>query len=113
MQADTPQLLCVTGPKTRDGFPTLASVAIHTADDAGSYSVDDVAKAVVFMNPTLTMLTTASAQTVLGHIGSNNIIKPLSFMISTLGSQWCQPAGVFDDAGKPVLKPNGTAVLHL
>ena len=88
----------------------MASVCIHTADDAGSYSVDDVAKAVVFMNPTLTMLTTASAKTVLGHIGSkNNInIKPLSFMISALGPQWCQPAGVVDDADKPVLKPNGT-----
>ena len=79
--------------------------AIHTADDAGSYSVDDVAKAVVFMNPTLTMLTTASAQTVLGHIGSNDNIQPLSVMISILGSQWCQPVGVVDDAGKPVLKP--------
>ena len=86
----------------------MASVCIHTADDVGSYSVDDVAKAVVFMNPTLTMLTTASAQRVLGHIGSNNIIKPLSFMISTLGPQWChEPAGVLDDAGKPVLKPDG------
>ena len=110
VQTDTPQLLYITGDKTRDGFPTLASVCIHTADDPGSYSPDDVAKAVVFMNPTLTMLTTASAHTVLGHIGSNNniIIKPLSFMIKTLGPQWCQPAGVVDDAGKPVLKPNGT-----
>ncbi len=110
VQTDTPQLLSITGDKTRDGFPTLASVCIHTADDPGSYSPDDVAKAVVFMNPTLTMLTTASAHTVLGHIGSNNnsIIKPLSFMITTLGSQWCRPAGVVDDAGKPVLKPNGT-----
>jgi len=107
VQADRPQLLRVTGPNTPDGFPTLASVAIHTADDAGSYSVDDVAKAVVFMNPTLTMLTTASAQTVLGHIGSNNIIKPLSAVISFKGSQWCQPTGVFDDARKPVLKPDG------
>lgn len=86
----------------------MASVCIHTAEDAGSYSVDDVAKAVVFMNPTLTMLTTASAQTVLGHIGSNNIIQPLSFMISALGPQWCQPTGVVDDASKPVLKLNGT-----
>jgi hypothetical protein len=108
VQAHTPQLLRVTGPNSPDGFPTLASVAIHTADDAGSYSVDDVAKAVVFMNPTLTMLTNASAQTVLGHIGSNNIIKPLSGVISFKGSQWCQPAGVFNDAGKPVLKPDGT-----
>ena len=111
VQTDTPQLLSVTvPPKDPHGFPTLASVCIHTADDAGSYSVDDVAKAVVFMNPLLTMLTTASAQTVLGHIGSNNNsnIKPLSFMISALGPQWCQPAGVVDDAGKPVLKPNGT-----
>jgi len=108
VQTDTPQLLYVTGGKSRDGFPTVASVCIHTADDAGSYSVDDVAKAVVFMNPTLTMLTTASAQTVLGHIGSNHIIQPLSFMISALGPQWCQPLGVVDDAGKPVLKPNGT-----
>ncbi len=111
VQTDTPQLLSVTvPPKTLPGFPTLASVCIHTADDAGSYSVDDVAKAVVFMNPTLTMLTTASAQTVLGHIGSNNNLnlKPLSFMISTLGPQWCQTAEVVDDAGRPVLKPNGT-----
>jgi hypothetical protein len=104
--ADKPQLLRVTGPNNQDGFPTLASVAIHTAGDAGSYSADDVAKAVVFMNPTLTMLTNASAQTVLGHIGSN--IAPLSATISFMGPQWCQPAGVFDDAGNPVRKPDGT-----
>jgi hypothetical protein len=111
VQTDTPQLLSVTvPPKTPSDFPTLASVCIHTANDAGTYSVDDVAKAVVFMNPTLTMLTTASAETVLGHIGSDNNLnlKPLSFMISTLGPQWCQTAGVLNDAGKPVLKPNGT-----
>jgi hypothetical protein len=110
VQTDTPQLLYVTGTKTPDGFPALASVCIHTANDAGSYSVDDVAKAVVFMNPTLTMLTTASAESVLGHIGTkNNInIKPLSFMISALGPQWCRTTGVVNDAGKPVLKPNGT-----
>lgn len=108
VQTDTPQLLSVTvPPKDPHGFPTLASICIHTANDAGSYSVDDVAKAVVFMNPSLTMLTTATAQTVLGHIGSNNI-QPLSFTISALGVKWCQTMGVVDDAGKPVLKPNGT-----
>ena len=98
------------GDKTRDGFPTLASVCIHTVDDPGSYSPDDVAKAVVFMNPTLTMLTIASAHTVLGHIGSNNdsIIKPLSFMITTLGPQWGRRSRVVGNAGMPVLKPNGT-----
>ena len=45
VQTDTPQLLRVTGPNDPDGFPTLASVAIHTTDDAGNYSTDDVAKA--------------------------------------------------------------------
>ena len=40
VQPDTPQLLRVIGPNNPDGFPTLASVAIHTVDDAGSYSVD-------------------------------------------------------------------------
>ena len=107
VKTDTPQLLRVTGPNNPDGFPTLASVAIHTADDAGSYSTDDVAKAIVFMNPTLTMLTTASAQTVLGHIASNNNIQPLSDVIAFMGSQWCQPVGVVDDARKPVWKHGG------
>jgi hypothetical protein len=105
VKTDTPQLLHVTGPNNPNGFPTLASVAIHTVDDAGSYGVDDVAKAVVFMNPTLTMLTNESAQKVLGHISGN--IQVLSEWISAMGSQWCQPHGVFDDAGKPILKPDG------
>lgn len=109
VQTDAPQFIYVTvPPKAPNGFPTLSSVCIHTADDAGSYTVDDVAKAVVFMNPALTMLTTAPAQTVLGHIGSNNNIKPLSFMLSTLGPEWCQTVGVVDESGKPVLRPNGT-----
>ena len=105
MKTDTPQLLYVTGPNNPNGFPTLASVAIHTVDDAGSYGVDCVAKAVVFMNPTLTMLTDDSAQKVLGHISGN--IQVLSAWISAMGSQWCQPQGVVDDAGKPILKPDG------
>jgi hypothetical protein len=108
VHADTPQLLRVIASHPPGGFPTLASVAIHTAGDAGSYSVDNVAKAVVFMNPTLAMLTSASALTVLGHIGSNDIVKPLSFVISSLGADWCQPVGVVDAAGKPVLKPDGS-----
>ena len=109
VQTDAPQFIYVTvPPQVPNGFPTLSSVCIHTADDAGSYTVDDVAKAVVFMNPTLTMLTTAPAQTVLGHIGSNNHLEPLSFLISTLGSEWCQTVGVVDAAGQPVLRPNGT-----
>ena len=29
-------------------------------------------------------------------------------MISALEPQWCQTTGVVDDAGKPVIKPNGT-----
>jgi hypothetical protein len=106
-QTDTPQLLRVTGPNNPAGFPTLASDAIHTANDAGFYSVDDVAKAVVFMNPTLTMLTSASAQTVLGHIGSNNNVQSLSDVISDMGPQWCQPQGLVDDARKPIRKPDG------
>ena len=105
VRSDTPQLLPVIGPNNPDGFPTLAAVAIHTVDDAGSYSVNDVAKAVVFMNPTLTTLTNDSAQTVLGHIESN--IQALSVVISAMGSQWCQSQGVFDDAGNPILNPAG------
>ena len=104
---DTPQLLRIIGPNNPDGFPTLASIAIHTANDAAFYSVDDVAKAIVFTNPTLTMLTSAPAKTVLGHISSNNNIKPLSDVISDMGSQWCQPQGLVDDAGHPILKPSG------
>ena len=42
----------------------------------------------------------------LGHI-SSNIHQVLSDVISAMGSQWCQPQGVFDDAGKPILKPDG------
>ena len=96
-------------PKTPTGSRPWRRSA-STRRTTRHYSVDDVAKAVVFMNPLLTMLTTASAETVLGHIGRNNNIniKPLSFMISALGPRWCQTAGVVDNAGKPVLKPNGT-----
>jgi hypothetical protein len=44
---DTPQLLRIIRPNNPDGFPTLASIAIHTANDAAFYSIDDVAKAAV------------------------------------------------------------------
>jgi hypothetical protein len=106
VHVDTPQLARVIGSNSPDGFPTLASIAIHITGDSGFYTHDDVAKAVLFMNPTLTMLTTASAQTVLGYIGSN--CQPVSTAIAFKKSKWCQPVGVFDDAGNPIRKKDGT-----
>ena len=107
VQAGTVGLAYVTGANSPEGFPTLASVCIHTASDAGSYSVDDVAKAVVFMNPTVTLLTPELAQTVLGHIGNTDDLPGLTAEIKYLKDQWCQPTGVVDAVGKPVRKPNG------
>ncbi|MEP6606159.1 MAG: hypothetical protein ABJA60_08575, partial [Nitrosospira sp.] len=108
VQAGTVGLAYVNGANSPEGFPTLASVCIHTANDAGSYSIDDVAKAVVFMNPTVTLLTPELAQTVLGHIGNSDDLPGLTAEINYLKDQWCQPTGVVDAAGKPVRKPNGT-----
>lgn len=97
----------VTGPDSPEGFPTLASISITTATDKGSYCSEDVAKALIFLNPTITVLTPKHANTVLGHIENSDGLSDLKFILGALGKKWCTPKGVVDSNGNPVKKTNG------
>src|SRR6478672_3994800 len=61
-------LMRVYGPTEANGFATLAALAVSTGAAKPPHSVADVAQAIVFMDPTVSVLTPAAADRVLGHI---------------------------------------------
>ncbi|TQM64262.1 hypothetical protein [Humibacillus xanthopallidus] len=97
----------VLGPPDGNGFPTLAAMAVSTPGDGGRYSLDDVARAVVFLNPSVSVLTPGTAGTVLGHIGSAHHLPELQLAIKAMGTHWNDPVPMVDDTGHPVLGPDG------
>ena len=106
--ANKVQLLLVNGPNASNGFPTLASLVVSTPKGNTHYTVNDVAKALIFMNPTVTMLTPDGADTVLKHIDQTDALPGLQLSIKAAGELWCSPQPVLDDNGDPVLKSDGT-----
>lgn len=101
-------LVQVLGPPDANGFPTLAAVAISTSDASQAFSTQDVAHAIAFLNPGLSVLTPDAAQTVLGHIGGSDALPGLTLALEATGAAWNVPKPLVDDAGHPVLKPDGT-----
>jgi hypothetical protein len=104
---DMVQLLRVYGPPAQNGLATLASVAIGTSDGTTTYGVDDVAQALAFLNPTVTVLTMATAGAVLDHIAATDALPLLTMAIKDAGSGWCAPQQVTDESGDPILAPDG------
>ncbi|MDE1150830.1 MAG: hypothetical protein PW843_30135 [Azospirillaceae bacterium] len=101
------RLMRVYGPPDASGFPTLAAIAVATPGDSGHYTAKDVARAVIFLNPSVTMLTPGHAETVLGHVTATDTLIQLEQAITFCGASWCTPEAVLDDHGKPVLRPDG------
>ncbi|GAA2164269.1 hypothetical protein FHX52_4768 [Humibacillus xanthopallidus] len=97
----------VLGPPDKNGFPTLAAMAVSTPGDGDHYTLDDVARAVVFLNPSVSVLTPSTADTVLGHIGTAANLLGLRLAIDTMGTHWNDPVPMVDDAGQPVRGPDG------
>ena len=100
-------LMRVYGPPDANGFPTLAALAVSTSAAKPHYSVADVAQAIVFMDPTVSVLTPAAADLVLGHIADSADLAGIRLAIEALGTSWNVPKPIVDENGKPVLKPGG------
>jgi hypothetical protein len=97
----------VLGPPDEHGFPTLAALAISTPGHDATYTLDDVAHAVVFLNPSVSVLTPDTADTVLGHIAASATLPGLRLAIEAMGSHWNDPVPMVDDDGRPVLRADG------
>ena len=100
-------LVQVLGPPDESGFPTLASLAVTTPDGQSTFTVADVAHAIVFLNPSVTVLTPALTTTVVGHIAGSTQLPGLTLALEATGSKWNVPKALVDEAGHPVLKRNG------
>ena len=100
-------LLQVLGPPDATGFPTLALLAVG-APEKTSFTSADIAQAVVFLNPSVTVLTPGTADTVLQHIAGSDALPGMTFAIETAQSTWNVPRPVVDADGRPVRKPDGT-----
>lgn len=104
----TVQLAQVFGPPAENGYPTLAAVTVTTSGDSGSYTVTDVASAIIFLNPAVTALTPDGANTVLSHIAATGALPGLQLAITAAGTTWNTPQPLVDMNGNPVYKSDGT-----
>ena len=100
-------LLQVLGPPDATGFPTLAFIAI-AAPGKATFTITDIAQALVFLNPTVTVLTPSTADTVLKHIAGTDDLPGMTFAIQSSASTWNVPKPLVDASGHPVRKPDGT-----
>lgn len=100
--------LCrVLGPPDAHGFPTLAALAVATPGGSRTYTADDVAQAVVFLNPAISVLTAGTADTVLDHLAAAPNLPGLRLAIEAMGTHWNDPVPMVDDDGHPILKSDG------
>ena len=100
-------LLQVLGPPDANGFATLAFIAI-AAPGKSAFTITDLAQALVFLNPSVTVLTPSTADTVLKHIAGTDDLPGMTFAIQTSQSTWNVPKPLVDASGQPVRKPDGT-----
>ena len=101
------RLLLVYGKPDSNGLPPLASIAIATPTDNATYGPQDIGKALVFLNPTVSVLTPKHADTVLGHIGTTDQLPGLTAAINAAGPNWCTAQPLTND-GQPVQTAGGT-----
>jgi hypothetical protein len=101
------ELIRVYGPPTKEGFPTLAMVAVVLPGSSKTYDQSDLAKALTFMHPQVSVLTPESASTVLGHIDRTSAVLQLQMDLQTIGANWNTAKPLLDEAGKPILDGKG------
>lgn len=104
----TLQLITVKGaPDPSTGISPLSAVYISTGGEEQSYDASDIAGALVFLHPSLTVLTPDAAQTVLNHINSTSSILQLTADITALGAAWNTTTPLLDENGQPITGPSG------
>ncbi|MCY1061611.1 hypothetical protein [Nannocystis sp. SCPEA4] len=109
--AGTVQLGLVYGPPNSDGFATMAAVGVVVSDGSGaltqtSYSAADIASALAFLQPEVTVLTSSAASTTLSTIANTSSVLALQAQIEAAGAGWNTPVALLDGDGKPVLGPS-------
>jgi hypothetical protein len=110
------QFIRVYGLPDNQGIPTLKAAAISTSTSGKVFSAADTAKAILFLNPSITVLTPDHSDTVLNHMDDTDELRQMVFMLEQLKESWNTPTVITDDNGQPVLdktgKPFYTYELH-
>jgi hypothetical protein len=111
--ADVIQLIRVYGPADADGIRPLESMAVSTPSDTGVYGNADIAKALLFLHPGLTVLTAEHAPAVLSHISDSKGFRQMIAILDALASQkkpWNQAVKLKDRSGNYLRKADGSYV---
>lgn len=110
------QLIRVYGPPDHQGIPTLKAAAISTSASGKVFTAADTAKSILFLNPSITVLTPDHSETVLNHMDDSDELRQMVVMLEQLNEGWNTPKIITDEKGKPVLdkagKPYYTYELH-
>lgn len=104
---DMIQLLRVYGPPDVDGIPSLEMVVLYTPQSDCVYTMDDMAKAILFMHPNLAVLTAEHAPAVLNHIAASPAFLDMVVTLRSLGSCWNQTVKLKDQEGNYLRNDSG------
>lgn len=104
---DTIQFMRVYGPRDADDIPSLAMVALYTPQSDGVYTMDDMAKAILFMHPNLAVLTAEHGPAVLTQIASCPDFAEMAVTLRRLGSRWNQTVKLQDQDGNYLRNDSG------
>ncbi|WDM24567.1 hypothetical protein KCX80_18845 [Paenibacillus mucilaginosus] len=106
----------VFGPPDHQGIPTLKATAISTSASGKVFSAADTAKSILFLNPSITVLTPDHSDIVLKHMDDSDELRQMVFLLEQLKDGWNTPTVLTDEKGQPVLdkagKPFYTYELH-
>ncbi|SFD75453.1 hypothetical protein SAMN05216378_1279 [Paenibacillus catalpae] len=110
------QLIRVYGAPDHQAIPTLKAAAISTSTSGKVFSSADTAKSILFLNPSITVLTPDHSDTVLNHMDDSDELRQMVYMLEQLKDGWNTPTIIKDESGQPVLdkagKPFYTYELH-
>ena len=105
---NTVQLLRVYGPADADGIPTLESLAIYTPQSSTqTRTSDDLAKAIMFLHPSLTVLTAQLAPAVLESITSSKSFGLMSSTLAKPNKPWNTTVKLKDENGNFIKNQSG------
>lgn len=110
---DTIQLLRVYGPPDANGIPTLESLAVSVSAASNVYTTEDLANALLFLHPSVTVLTAESAPAVQQQIAASQSFGELTYYLQNLNEPWNTSSFPTDSNGNKIPNPyTGSGYLY-
>lgn len=114
-RSDTIQLMRVYGQPDSNGIDTLVSLAVAVDGCSPVYTTDDLANALMFLHPSVTVLTAESAPIVQQQIAASQNFSGLCDLLQNLNANdqpWNTSSFALDGNGNRIPNPYGSGDMY-